>query len=341
MEMEEIRLRRMAGQHLLKKEQHHTVLHDLCGVQAQVLSHAFHALRIRSVDFDEKNPEGIMKSWTLRGTMHLFSQADLPLMLHHDRDHFLRPCDTLAEDEYVTAERKSHFAKKICSCVAEGIGDREALRQICLEAGMTPEEMQSVFNPWGGLLRALCEAGKISHAVSEKKAFVPCPAFAPMDKQSAMLELARRYFAHYGPASTRDAAHFLGGAQRDIAPLLEKIGAKACSCLGKTYYYIEETAPQWDEVPACIFLAGFDPLLLGYDKTDNPFLPQAHIRAVYSLSGHVAPTVLLDGRIVGRWKKAGKTLNIALFEAISAQRRAEMIETAQAVFGDRLKIECV
>ena len=43
MTLEEIKLRRLAGQHLTDKSDAATVLHDLCGIQAQMMSYAEHS----------------------------------------------------------------------------------------------------------------------------------------------------------------------------------------------------------------------------------------------------------------------------------------------------------
>ena len=59
------------------------VCRQLNGVQAQYFSNAQHALRIRcggSLPADWAQP--LVKSWTVRGTMHLFAASDLPLYLH-------------------------------------------------------------------------------------------------------------------------------------------------------------------------------------------------------------------------------------------------------------------
>lgn len=79
MTLEEVKLRRLSGQHLLQKQDTQTVVKDLCGVQSQFLSHALHALSLRC---DTVSTDGLLKSWTNRGTMHLFSAEDLPLFLH-------------------------------------------------------------------------------------------------------------------------------------------------------------------------------------------------------------------------------------------------------------------
>ena len=65
MTLDEIKLRRLAGQHLLTPADSQTVVKDLCGLQAQFLSHALHGLAIRA---DEVHTDRLVKSWTNRKT---------------------------------------------------------------------------------------------------------------------------------------------------------------------------------------------------------------------------------------------------------------------------------
>lgn len=127
MTAEEILLRRLAGQHLLLPTDTQTVVKDLCGVQAQFLRHALHGLSIRC---HSVSTEGLIKSWTNRGTMHLFSADDLPLFLHQERSHFLRPVDTLEGDAFITASRKQYFV--MVEAVAHGTDQREVLKKSML-----------------------------------------------------------------------------------------------------------------------------------------------------------------------------------------------------------------
>ena len=316
MTAEEILLRRLANQHLLEPTDCQRAAGELCGVQAQFLSNALHALTIRCGGADTG---GLVKSWTLRGTVHVFPAEDLPLFLHRGRRRQLRPCDTLEGDEHVTAERKAYFAQIILEEVSAGRDTREELKAACAAAGMTPEEGESIFNPWGGLLRALCEQGKLCHRVQEKKAFCLCPPFEPMEEGEARLELARRYFSHYGPATVKDAAYFFGTTRAKIRACLEHLPVTADVWEGKTYYSIpgEETCP--GALPECLFLAGFDPLMLGYEKTESLFLPREHLRGIFSLAGIVMPAVLLRGKVVGRWKRTGRKAAVTLFEPVDGQ----------------------
>lgn len=332
MTRDEILLRRLAGQYLLQPGDIQTVIRDVCGVQAQFLSHALHGLSIRCGSVDTS---GLVKSWSIRGTIHLFSEDDLPLFLHRGRTHFLRPVDTLEDDQWVSAGRKAYFAQCIVNAIAEGTHEREDLKDLCREAGMTETESQSLFDPWGGIIRALCENGRICHMVQEKKAYRLCPDFEPMEEDAARLELARRYFTHFGPATIKDAAYFLGCTQRAVKSWLTRLPVRQCNLEGKVYYYIDHGQMFAGQLPECLFLAGFDQMLLGYEKTESLILPRVHLREIFSLSGIVRPVVLVRGRVVAWWKKQGKTLQVKL---LSPAERELLGETAKTLWPDVVKI---
>ena len=309
MTLDEIKLQRLHAHHLLQKCDTQTAAKDLCGVQAQFLTHALRSLVIRCTTVDTSD---LVKSWTNRGTMHLFSVDDLPLFLHRDRDHFLRPVDTLNSDAYADAARKACFADMILHAIGEGTDQRDALKALCESNGMTDSEAKSLFDPWGGIIRALCEEGKICHKVQEKKAYRLCPSFEPMARDEAQLELLRRYFTHFGPATIRDAAYFFGWTQKEIRERMKQLPVESFSLDGRSYHHMGTAFPE-SGIPRCLFLAGFDQLMLGYEKTESLFLPQDHMRDIFTLSGIVRPAILIDGTVAGYWNLKNRKLTVTLF----------------------------
>lgn len=336
MEPEELKIRQLTNQHLLAPGDPLSVVRELCGVQAQFLSNARHAIRIRSRDFEDFPIETLIKTWAIRGTMHLIARDDLPVMLHEGRTHFLRPCDTMTGDDCITMERKQFFADLIVTGIQDGITTREALKEVCSDHGMTDGEAESVFNPWGGTIRALCENGVICHRVQEQKAFRLCPTYTPMDAEPAQLELARRYFAHYGPATVKDAAYFFSATQAHVKKWLAQLPVTDASFGGRDYFFIEQQTEYPHAIPDCLFLAGFDPLMLGYQKTESLYLPQAHLRKIFTLAGIVMTSVLLHGVVVGKWKRKGLRLEVTLFEQVSPDDR-EIIESSAGQLWQDLK----
>ena len=67
------------------------------------------------------------------------------------------------------------------------------------------------------------------------------------------------------------------------------------------------------ELPACLFLAGFDQLMLGYEKAEGLFLPREHMRDIFNLAGIVRPAILVNGMVVGWWNLKNRKLKISLF----------------------------
>ena len=157
MQIDDILLLRMNRQYLFAPaKDEFTVLRGLCGLQAQFYGNCLHALRLRCGKAPDEDilRTSTVKTWTLRGTLHLIAQSDLPLFLYNGRSHFLRPCDTMENDDHLSAARKRELAAIILDAAQKGCGGREELRLLCREHGMTADEEQSAFDPWGGLLRA-------------------------------------------------------------------------------------------------------------------------------------------------------------------------------------------
>ena len=86
-----------------------------------------------------------------------------------------------------------------------------------------------------------------------------------------------------------------------------------------------------------MLLAGFDPLVLGYEKKQSIFLPQEYLRGIFSLSGIVMPPVLLHGSVAGRWKHSGKHLLIMQFRPFSQEERGFAEAAAAQLWGEAVQ----
>ena len=340
MTREEILLRRMAGQYLSAPADMRTAARGLCGVQAQYLSNALHALAIRSTDFSESAArEQLVKSWTLRGTAHVFDPDDLPLFLTCGENCRRNVWDAPSfwnqrEGWALTPDRQAELTEVIVRALDSGPHTREALKLLCRAHGMTEAEEAAMFDPWGGGLREAFERGFAVYAVCGEKTLLPCPRFAPMAQDAAAVELARRYFTHYGPATIHDAMYFFRAPAREVRRWLEQLPVQAAECGGRTYFYMNMPEAPAGSALDCVFLAGFDPFLLGYEKKESLILPPEHLRRVFSLAGIVFPTVLLHGRICAVWKRKGCSLTVTPFEALSNCQISEIRRAAAARFPD-------
>ncbi|MGM9679885.1 MAG: DNA glycosylase AlkZ-like family protein [Eubacteriales bacterium] len=347
MTAEEIKVMQMTNQHLILPADIMTVVRDLCGIQAQFTANALHALKIRCTDYDESTvSDGLVKNWTVRGTVHIFAESDLPLFIrcNNGKDYrrnewtdrsFWNQRDTWA----LTPERQKYFSEIIVSAVEAKSRTRDELKELCRLSGMTPSEESSLFDPWGGGIRELCERGFMNCTVQEKKAYTASPIFTPIPDEEAGQEIARRYFTHFAPATLHDAMYFLGATHAKVKEWMSRLPIEATECQGRTYYYIPRKISYDRHLPSCLFLAGFDQLMLGYEKKESLYLPSENLREIFNLAGIVLPSVLLHGKVAGKWKKKGKKLLITPFRSFTGQEKGEIEEGAFNLWKGEITVE--
>jgi hypothetical protein len=347
MTVQEIKIRQLTNQYLITKGKKDVVVRDLCGVQSQFLANAVHSLKIRCTDFHEDTlKDGLVKNWTVRNTVHVFSEKDLPLFIrcNNGEDYLKNEWEGYTfwnqRDKWaLSPERQSFLSEVILKSLEGGSKTRDELKLICRQSGMTYEEETCIFDPWGGGICQLCKRGFMHYAVQEKKTYCLSPRFTPIPDEEAKLEIARRYFTNIGPATIHDAMYFLGAKQSDVKKWLSLLPVKSAELEGRTYFYIENGKDYDKNMPECIFLAGFDQLMLGYQKKESLYLPQEHLRGIFNLAGIVMPAILLDGRVVGKWKKKNAKLSVTLFESIDTNGKKTITDEAERLWTDIKKIE--
>jgi len=347
MTKDEIKLRQLTNQYLINTAPKLQVVQDLCGVQAQFMTNALHSLKIRCSDYDEATvADGLVKNWTVRGTVHVFAEKDLPLFIHcnNGADYrknewngysFWNQRDTWA----LTPERQSFLSEVILNALKKEPCTREELKEICRENGMTESEESSMFDQWGGGIRELCERGFMNYVVQEKKAFCLSPEFTPVPEEEAKLELVRRYFTNFGPATIHDAMYYFHVSAAQVKQWMKELPLKETECNGKIYYFIENGKSYDYDIPDCLFLAGFDQLLLGYEKKESLYLPQEHLRKIFNLAGIVMPSLMIHGQIVGKWKQKNGKLSVELFDKINEKEKKTVKEKAELLWNNLKKIE--
>ena len=342
MTIEELKLRQLTNQHLITPADKMTVLHELCGVQAQFMANAMHALKIRCSDFREDTAkDGAVKNWTVRGTVHVFAEDDLPLFIHcrdgrdYRRNDWHRASFWNQRDTWsLTPERQAYFVNVILDALKGAELTREELKNVCRQNGMTEPEENSMFDQWGGGIREMCERGFMNYVVQEKKAFCLSPAFTPIPEREAKLEMARRYFTHMGPSTVHDAMYYFHATAAQVRDWLSHLPVSATECEGRTYYYIDSHQTYGEEIPQCLFLAGFDQLLLAHEKRESLFLSPENMRSIFNLAGIVMPALLLDGEVAGRWKKKDGRLTITMFKSFTKREKSVISDQAGSLWSD-------
>lgn len=305
------------------------ICRSLNGLQAQFQSYVHDGFqsRLSEADFrDNSWQDKLVRQWTIRGTVHAFLKEDIPLY-HYEGSPFsdLR-LDLPTRDGKVSAARRRYFFEVIMAALDEGSKTREELKAICRQHLISEDEEKSLFNAWGGLIRGMVNSGHIYQVYGERR-FVRLEDFQPMSKAEAELEIARRYFSGFGPVSMADARYYFKTSKRDIEGWMAQLPLKEIQVEGEPRFYLGDL-PQ-SLLPDALFIAGFDQLLLGYEKRQNPFFDPKHIRDIYTLTGIVKPTLFVNDRLVGTWRKDKGRLELSLFETLTPAERKILTQTKE------------
>jgi hypothetical protein len=306
---------------------------ELCGLQAQFANNPKYALRIRGSDFNEAAwEEGLVKIWAFRGTLHTVAQNETGLFLSARGVP-----DDWHSSWNMKSDRMEYWAKFLLENVASGISSRGALKEKCREKGMSGEEERNVFHGWGGLIYEMNRRGIIAYVPGTAKNFVLCGKVKWMDRDKARAGLLRRYFKAFGPATADDCAYFTGWKKRDILGVIEKYNIRLKSVrFGDREYFYSNIPRNTGGIPECIFLAGFDQMLMGY-RDRSRMMDARYKRDVTTNTGIVHPTVLLDGRIQARWKKNGTKLTVTPFCGISLKNRRKIARYGKELFDGEIR----
>ena len=201
-----------------------------------------------------------------------------------------------------------------------GTTQREALKQVCRQAGMGQPLVEKVFYGWGGLIKEMCDRGWIAYQSGTEKSFV-LPQVEWMETEQAGAHLYWYWYLQtYGPATWADCAWSTGWKMAEIRRLATDLPLAAVECQGKVYYYLGELEAK-GKLPTCLFLAGFDRLVLGY-RDRSRCLEQRDLRNVTNQAGIVYPTILLRGRLRARWRKEPGRLIVTPFRPLPARDQA-------------------
>ena len=132
-----------------------------------------------------------------------------------------------------------------------------------------------------------------------------CRSRGGCDGDEALGELALRYFRSHGPATAADLARWSGLTVGDVRRGIGICGAKLTTLEldGVTYHLGPETLDVAAPTARVHLLPGFDEYLLGYgDRTAA--LAREHSDAIVpGGNGMFKPTIVVDGEVVGTWRR--------------------------------------
>jgi hypothetical protein len=152
------------------------------------------------------------------------------------------------------------------------------------------------------------------------------PETRAMERDEAVAELARRYFTSRSPATLQDFVWWSGLSTADARAGLEEIKPHLIrETIEGRIYWRSHPMPE-DSSSTVYLLPGFDEYLLSY-RDRSASLDAAHAKMLNAGGGVLSPTIVVEGRVVGTWKRTFKKdtviVRVNLFASLSeAEDRA-------------------
>jgi len=284
-------------------------------MQAQDLASALFSLATR-LDATRSQIEAALergealRTWPMRGTLHLVPSRDAAWMLEVMGERPLAGARGRRERLGLSEADAERATDVLGSALAGGGRLTRAECVAVLERAGISAAGQRAYH----LLRYASQRGVtcIAPDVAGEQTFVLLGEWAPQparpSRDEALATVAVRYFRSHGPTSRQDLAGWTGmtaaDTKRGIAAagdLLEPVWVDGREMVRATG---DAPAPAPSEVDdEVVVLPGFDEYLLGY-KDRSLMLGTPDMAAVVpGCNGVFRPTVVRAGRVVATWKK--------------------------------------
>jgi hypothetical protein len=326
------------------------VVRGLCGVHAQLMGSAELALWAR-VDGLEPGAvahalweeRSLVKTWAMRGTLHLLPADELGLWhgaLGTHR-HYLKPAWSRAFG--TSPEELEQLVQAVAAALGDGPLTREQLAAEVARRTGTPELGHRLRESWGAMLKPAAFRGHLCFAPGDG----PRVRFAhperwlgaaprPVTPEAALAEVARRFLAVDGPATREDLARWWAMSPAAAGRVLRDLGDEvaAVDVEGAAAHALAvdvagtagasgappggagasgaavAPAPR----PSVRLLPAFDQYVVAATRHAERLMPGPFRDRVYRPQGWLSPVLLVDGRMEGTWRheRRGRRLEVAL-----------------------------
>lgn len=295
------------------------IIDRIGGVQAQVMSAAELQIAARVEDVRREDvartlwtERQLVKSWLLRGTLHLSGIDGYPRLLGA-----LRP---FAEGRRAAWYRSYKTTPQEMSALLAGVraalSDRGISRLDLAEAILAqtgnPGLRDHLLNGWGSMLKPSSYLGDLCFGENDGQnvTFVSPRAWlrtelAIADADSARLDLARAFLAAYAPTTAAEFGRWSGVGTAAAKKLFAALGDALAPVTVDGWAAVAPAdavnAMRTVDPPRGVrLLPLFDPLTIAISQQPG-IVPTQHRGKVYRVAGWISPVVIADGRIVGTW----------------------------------------
>lgn len=295
------------------------VVRHLGAVQAQDYVQALWAVGLRMPagttvsDVEQALRDGtIVRTWIMRGTLHLVPAEDVGWMLKLFGARAMARITPKAWAYHTVDMPMMTLAEKTCVNTLRGgkVITRAALIDVFQTVGIPNDRQQSYF-----IFGYLCHAGLLCPGPPQGKeqTFALLDEWAPRQREltleESIVELAKRFFPSHGPATLADFANWTGLKMPEAQQGLEAVkGDLVLEHFGGKEYWLPSGSQPGSGTH---LLPAYDELLIGY-KDRNPSYERYGPVPISTHNAMFFATAVEDGQVIALWKRTFTKTRVTL-----------------------------
>ncbi|MBF2509237.1 winged helix DNA-binding domain-containing protein [Listeria welshimeri] len=240
----------------------------------------------------------IIRTWLLRGTIHLFSARDYHWMMDLIAPTIDKICRPHRKKLGLTEEILSKASEIVKTFVAKEVVTRKELAN-----HLAKNNLPNAGIPFAQLLVYLSSRKIICSGPNEtfrNIELIPKQTHF-FTREEAVQELAKRYLQSHAPATLKDFCFWSGLTVTDAKMALANFTKEDEFYLNELTKNVISTR----QIP----LAGFDEWIIGY-KDRSIVLSEAWQEEIITKNGIFRPAIISDGQVVGKWEKPKKQIEL-------------------------------
>lgn len=255
----------------------------------------------------------VVRSWPMRGTLHLVAPEDLGWMLELTAERLTKSIAARHRQLEITwadIEKARGIALEHIGAV--GPVSRSELFRVFDAAGQPTQGQRGIH-----ILGSLCRHGwlVLGPLAGNQQLIAAFEQWIPVSRrlgrEEGIAEFVLRYFRSHGPATLRDFAWWTQLPLTEVRAAFENVRNELVEleCGGASYWLSPEVAALQDSgLPggrSVHLLPGFDEFVLGYTDRSAVLAPEHSDLIVPGGNGVFKKTVVAAGKMVGTWALQG------------------------------------
>lgn len=251
----------------------------------------------------------VLRTHLLRPTWHLVSSSDINWILEltapHVRTQLKTRLKQLEVDESIISKAKTILEKELAGANHQSRDEIISLfeKEGILALDLRASHILMACELDGLICSGVPKAKKQTYALLDERS----ASKEKIAREEALFRLAERYFSSHGPATLHDFIWWSGLPIRDARKAIEMVKNKldVIRSNGRDYLFLPSFSEPKEEKKTVFLMPAYDEFLISYcDRTDA--LETLHNKKAISSNGIFRPTVVINGKVAGLWKKVAK-----------------------------------